>query len=60
MMQILVLDSHPILQAGFEKIVSETDSFALAPSAYLYNQAFKILDSTPVDIIVMNMELQFL
>ena len=58
MIQILVLDPHPIVHAGFEKIVSETDSFALAPSAYLYNHAFKILDATPVDIIVMDMELQ--
>ena len=58
MIQIIVLDPHPIVHVGLEKIVSETDSFALAPSAYLYNQAFKILDSTPVDIIVMNMELQ--
>ena len=58
MIQILVLDPHPIVHAGFDKIVSETDSFALAPSAYLYSHAFKILDTTPVDIIVMDMELQ--
>ncbi|MGB0255628.1 MAG: response regulator [Flavobacteriaceae bacterium] len=58
MIQILVLDPHPIVHAGFEKIVSQTDSFALAPSANLYNHAFKILDATPVDIIVMDMELQ--
>ena len=58
MIQILLLDPHPVVHAGFEKIVSETDSFALAPSVYLYNHAFKILDSTPVDIIVMDVELQ--
>lgn len=58
MIQILVLDPHPIVHAGFEKIVSETDSFALVPSAYLYNHAFKILDTIHVDIIVMDMELQ--
>ena len=58
MIQIHVLDPHPIVHAGFEKIVSETDSFALVPSAYLYNHVFKILDTTHVDIIVMDMELQ--
>jgi len=58
MIQIIVLDPHPIVHVGLEKIVSETDSFALAPSAYLYNHAFKILDANPVDISVMEMELQ--
>jgi DNA-binding NarL/FixJ family response regulator len=58
MIQTPVLNPHPIVHAGFEKIVSETDSFALVPSAYLYNHAFKILDTTHVDIIVMDMELQ--
>lgn len=62
--QITYHDTNPCTRSSsyrtrrFEKIVSETDSFALVPSAYLYNHAFKILDTTHVDIIVMDMELQ--
>ena len=58
MIQTLVLDSNPIVHTGFEKIAKDSNQISLAPPAYLYNHAFKILTQYPIDIIVMDMELQ--
>ena len=58
MIQTLVLDSNTIVHTGFEKIAKDSNQISLAPPAYLYNPAFKISTQYPIDIIVMDMELQ--